>query len=259
MFSCEFCQTVFSKKGNLNQHQKTAKYCLELQEKENNELQCQFCNKKLSSKVRLNNHLEICSLRQDIKNENKDNLIQKLENNNKILSEKQQEYEKKILILEKENEIYKEKLEKLENTIIGIAELNNEFYNNQPIDKQIQELTKKYGKKKPRQQVLEPNVIYILTTDSLKKERRYIFGKSKNLTTRLSTYNKTDEHEIIYHQACGNESNMDIIEKLVLHNLEEYREISNRDRFILPEDKDVDFFIGIIKKNIEFILKNKET
>jgi hypothetical protein len=146
MFTCEFCKTVFSKKGNLIQHQKTAKYCLELQEKENNDLQCKFCNKKLSSKARLNNHLEICSSRQEIESENKDNLIQELKNNNIVLLEKQQNYEKQILILQKENEIYKEKLEKLENTIAKIAakprtSTTNNTTNNQRYNQIIQNLS----------------------------------------------------------------------------------------------------------------------
>jgi hypothetical protein len=146
MFICEFCKTVFSKKGNLIQHQKTAKYCLELQEKENNDLQCKFCHKKLSSKARLNNHLEICSSRQEIESENKDNLIQELKNNNSVLLEKQQNYEKQILILQKENEIYKEKLEKLENTIANIAakprtSTTNNTTNNQRYNQIIQNLS----------------------------------------------------------------------------------------------------------------------
>ena len=45
-------------------------------------------------------------------------------------------------------------------------------------------------------QYKETNVIYILTTKLLKKERRYILGKATNLTNRLSTYNKSDEHDV---------------------------------------------------------------
>ena len=39
----------------------------------------------------------------------------------------------------------------------------------------------------------------------------------------------------------------------MLTKLKEYREQANRERFILPEDKDVDLFIDEIKKSIEFI------
>ena len=40
-------------------------------------------------------------------------------------------------------------------------------------------------------------VVYILTNKLMKKERRYILGKATNLTNRLSTYNKSDEHEVV--------------------------------------------------------------
>ena len=112
---------------------------------------------------------------------------------------------------------------------------------------------KKYQKKQPRKEFEERYVVYILTTPSLKKDRRYILGKAENLTNRLSTYNKTDEHEVVYYQSCTDEDSMKIVENLVCQKLKEYREQANRERFILPEDKDVDLFIDEIKKSIEFI------
>jgi len=82
------------------------------------------------------------------------------------------------------------------------------------------------------------NLIYVyINNEHLKKERRYIFGKSKNLTFRLST------HEIIYYQSCSSKPNMVIVEKLVLNKLDKSREVENRDRFILPEDKEIDFVL----------------
>ena len=117
----------------------------------------------------------------------------------------------------------------------------------------INYLTKKYQKKQPRKEFEERYVVYILTTPSLKKDRRYILGKAENLTNRLSTYNKTDEHEVVYYQSCTDEDSMKIVENLVFQKLKEYREQANRERFILPEDKDVDLFIDEIKKSIEFI------
>ena len=108
-------------------------------------------------------------------------------------------------------------------------------------------------KKQPRKQIESKNVIYILTTPSLKKERRYILGKAKNLTNRLSTYNKTDEHEIIFYQECIEEEIMNMLEPLVFKKLKNYREQANRERFILPENKDIDFFINTIKNGFEYI------
>jgi hypothetical protein len=50
---CEFCQKIFSTKGTLKTHQKTAKYCIKLQEKKGNNIEkffCQYCNKELSQR-----------------------------------------------------------------------------------------------------------------------------------------------------------------------------------------------------------------
>jgi len=155
----------------------------------------------------------------------------------------------------KENQELKNQNKQLQEVIIEIAKSKNEINISENYDAQLQNIINKYGKKQRRQQINEPNVIYILTTESLKKDRRYIFGKSKNLTSRLSTYNKTDEHEVIYYESCISDINMDAVEKMVLTKLDKYREVSNRDRFILPEDKEIDFFIDVVKKSVKFILE----
>ena len=117
----------------------------------------------------------------------------------------------------------------------------------------IQYLTKRFVKSQPRMQYKEQNVIYILTTALMKKERRYILGKATNLTNRLSTYNKSDEHEVIYHHECKDSNTMDLVEIMVFQKLKEYREQANRERFILPIKNDISMFIDIIKNCIIFI------
>ena len=117
----------------------------------------------------------------------------------------------------------------------------------------IQFLTKKYVKRQPRVDYQERNVVYILTTANMKKERRYILGKAENLTNRLSVYNKSDEHEVIYYQECSDEDKMNIVETTVFNKLKEYREQANRERFILPENKEIEYFKDTIKKVIEFV------
>ena len=116
----------------------------------------------------------------------------------------------------------------------------------------IQLMTKKYVKKQPRIKYEEKNVLYILTTANMKKERRYILGKATNLTSRLSVYNKSDEHEVVYYQECPDEEIMSIVESLVFCKLKEYREQANRERFLLPEIEKVDLFINTIKECIKF-------
>jgi hypothetical protein len=124
-------------------------------------------------------------------------------------------------------------------------------------DKQIkiQYLTKKYVKAQPRVQYEERNVVYILTTRLMKKDRRYILGKATNLTSRLSVYNKSDEHQVVYYQECGDEETMSMVENTVFHQLKNYREQANRERFLLPEKEEIELFSNIIKKSIEFFNK----
>ena len=46
---------------------------------------------------------------------------------------------------------------------------------------------------------------------------------------------------------------MDTVETMVLNKLRAYREQANRDRFILPDDKDESFFTRTIDDCIGFI------
>jgi hypothetical protein len=93
----------------------------------------------------------------------------------------------------------------------------------------------------------------MLTTKDYKERRIYIIGKAIDLKKRLSTYNKTIDHEVIYYKTCNDENNMNLIENLVLTKMNNYREIANRDRFILPIDKDISFFKDIIDECINFV------
>jgi hypothetical protein len=108
-------------------------------------------------------------------------------------------------------------------------------------------------KKQKRTNYPEKNLIYLITTEDNKKKRIYIIGKAKNLKDRLSTYNKTAEHEVIFYKECKSEENMNIIELMVLNKLQEYKEKANRDRFILPLEKDIAFFTNIIENCINFL------
>lgn len=119
-------------------------------------------------------------------------------------------------------------------------------------DQKIQLLQDQFQKKQQRKDYPQKNVIYILTTEDNKKKRNYIVGKAKILKDRLSGYNKTAEHEVIYYKECKNEEQMKITESMVLNKLKLYREKANRDRFILPIENDIKLFTNVIDKSIEF-------
>jgi hypothetical protein len=92
----------------------------------------------------------------------------------------------------------------------------------------------------------------LLRPSDNKKKNIYIIGKATNLTSRLSNYNKSAEHEVVYYKACKNEDDLAIIECMILNKLKDYREKANRDRFILPLNKEISFFINIIDNCINF-------
>ena len=266
--NCEFCDKTFSTKGNLTKHQKSAKHCIKIQKEKGNvlndikEFKCCYCNKTFTDKNNVTKHEFNCQVKflKEIEKLNKiflekDEKISQLETEVIQLSEEikiiELKTEKKIL--EKFNDHTRQKetqkyIQDLQNKIHEIAVLAIEQKNDK-----ITNMIKKYVKKQPRKQFDCSNVIYILTTPSLKKDNRYIFGKAKNLTSRLSTYNKGDEHEVIFYQDCGDEDTMNTLEPMIFNKLKYFREQANIERFILPKDKNIDFFINIIQKCFEFL------
>ena len=171
-----------------------------------------------------------------LENKNKDRIINDLHIEIKLLKDRLEN-----------DDIHNYNVE-LQNKICDIACLAIEQKN-----EVITNMVKKYVKKQPRKHFGCSNVIYILTTQSLKQSRRYILGKAKNLTKRLSTYNKSDEHEVVFYQDCDDEDTMNSLEIIVFQKLKEFREQANRERFILPETKNIDFFINKIKECFEFL------
>jgi hypothetical protein len=61
--NCDFCNKTFSSKSNLLTHQKTAKYCLDLQGKQNNDFICKDCNRSFTANKILVDHVQICKER----------------------------------------------------------------------------------------------------------------------------------------------------------------------------------------------------
>jgi hypothetical protein len=61
-FNCEFCKKTFFNKSNLVKHQNTAKFCLDIQNKEiKSEFLCEYCNKNFTRKDGLDEHIKVCN------------------------------------------------------------------------------------------------------------------------------------------------------------------------------------------------------
>jgi len=178
----------------------------------------------------------------------KSKIVNEYKKTNNILEKEIVSLKKEIEMLQKENKTIRKDKKDLNDTILQIA--TTSIIGDK---KKIEALTRKYVKKQPRVQYDVCNVIYILTTASLKKDRRYILGKAGNLTNRLSTYNKTDEHEVVYFRGCGSKERMGLLEGMVFQKLEKYREQANRERFVLPEGETVDLFKVEIDKCLSFL------
>jgi len=120
-------------------------------------------------------------------------------------------------------------------------------------DHRIKQLESVCLSKQRRVEYPEHNVIYMLTTDDHLQRRTYVIGKAKNLTNRLSTYNKTCDHTVVHYRECKSEEDMETVETMVLSKLRDFREQANRDRFILPNDKEVSYFIETIDECARFL------
>ena len=119
-------------------------------------------------------------------------------------------------------------------------------------EERIKLLEDTYLKKHDRIKYNGKNIIYMITNDYNKSNRNYIIGKAIDLTNRLTSYNKSTEHEVIYYKSCKDEATMHIVETMVLNKLDMYKEVANRDRFILPIEKEISFFTNVIDESVNF-------
>jgi hypothetical protein len=149
--NCQFCKKEYATQSSLKLHQKTAKFCIEIQQKlnnnqtenkeenkEENKFICEYCNKNFN----LNSHLKIHIINCKVK---KDKIDKDLILNNKLYLEElnnlkiqlncKNEY---IIKLEKELEEYKKLLSSKETTVYNNCNNNNEY--NIEFNKMVQNL-----------------------------------------------------------------------------------------------------------------------
>jgi hypothetical protein len=66
-------------------------------------------------------------------------------------------------------------------------------------------------------------------------------------------YNKSEEHEVVFYKECSSPEVMSSVEGVIFKKLYPYRQQANRERFVLPEGKDISFFTNVIEKCIQFL------
>jgi hypothetical protein len=123
---CEFCKKIFSSKGNLVYHQKTAKYCQKVRNElvENNnkkeEFECKYCEQVFSRNCVFQRHLKSCKERKQLENdENIENLKIFYESRIKSLEKQIQDSEK---IMERQIQLYEKNIEKLQEENVKLHE-----------------------------------------------------------------------------------------------------------------------------------------
>ena len=101
---CKFCGQTFAHKSALNTHNRSAKYCLQLQGKTVPSVQCTHCSKEFANQFQLDAHHQIC-------------LVKVKAEYDLRLETQKQDYERKLSAqwdrLEKQKQEYDQKIEQI--------------------------------------------------------------------------------------------------------------------------------------------------
>ena len=126
-------------------------------------------------------------------------------------------------------------------------ELDKLNIENKLLKNRIKLLESKFLQKQPRETFDEnKNVIYIITTDHKEANGHYKIGKAQNLQKRLSVYNTSEKHEVIYNTSCKTKKNMDLLEQIVHNRLESKRVEPNKEWF--ESEEDAEDFVKVIEE-----------
>jgi hypothetical protein len=100
------------------------------------------------------------------------------------------------------------------------------------------------------------NFVYLLSTENYKKETTYLVGRTSNLKQRLITYNRYGNYQLVYYKECKLNT-MSTIKKVVIHLMRKCKiKGCTKNRFFLPEGKDISVFTNVIDKCVEFMDKD---
>ena len=125
---------------------------------------------------------------------------------------------------------------------------------NKSLKNRIKLLESKVLQKQPRETFEEnKNVVYIVTTEYKEAQGHYKIGKAQDLQKRMSVYNTTDKHEVIYSTSCKTKKKMDLLEQIVHDKLEDKRIEPNKEWFLSEED--ADDFIKVIEECKQLVNK----
>ena len=241
--NCQFCNKLFSSKSSLNNHQKTAKFCLKLQDDNNKQLttfNCEYCCKLLTSKQNLNIHLLKCKNRlSDTLRKEKDDDIESLR------KEKYEEIES--LRKEKDEEIESLRKEKDEE----IESLRKEK------DNEIETLT--IDKYKGIEMIIKTKTNEIETIRKDKnKEIEIIIQDNEKIMIEIITENKSYKEQIKYLQQTIEKMSLKAIEKPTTTNTTNNNNTLNITSFM--DFNNIDKLKNVIedKLNINYVVDGQK-
>ena len=172
---CEYCKKMFSSKSNFLTHQKTAKYCIELQGKDPTYFECEYCKKKFTSNQNQIEHS--CKQR-----ENENILKKQRECEDKIKNTYESKVKELERYIEEKEAYYQEKLKDKNNYFEKTIQDKQEYF-----DKTVQDKNEYIAKLEARLDKFETAVTNMAAEPKTST-------KTTNVVVNNNTLNLSKEH-----------------------------------------------------------------